>query len=223
MFKSKAKARSLTPPQVKKLMIRCQLMHNSQQKRLVLALSFSTMRVSEIAQIKVADVVTPTGEIKTEIHLRAAMCKRRKPRTIWLSKMAKQITQEWLDYRLLHNLATTFDSAYQQMNPDNNLVLSNRGRSYSMKRKSRTNQFGEQVDYLACDALELMIRNVYQRVGLKGCSSHSGRRSAATIMNRKGVELNVIQRALGHSQPSMTLEYIDISAEQLSNAAMLAL
>ncbi len=92
-----------------------------------------------------------------------------------------------------------------------------------MKRKSRINKAGEVVDYLACDSLELLIRNIYQRCGLKGCSSHTGRRSYGTNMNALGIELSAIQRALGHSEPSMSLEYIDISANQLSKAAELAL
>ncbi|WP_157939195.1 tyrosine-type recombinase/integrase, partial [Vibrio lentus] len=65
-------------------------------------------------------------------------------------------------------------------------------------------------------------RNIYQRTGFKGCSSHSGRRSAATIMNSQGVALGVIQRTLGYSDPSMSLEYIDVLPEQLTEAAEMA-
>lgn len=175
MPKSKSKARTLSPSQIRKLLARCQLMQNPELKRVVLALSFSTLRVSELAQITVDDVIAPTGSIKDEIHLRASLCKRRKPRSIWLSQLAKQMIQEWLDYRKLRQWATTFDDGYQGLNPSSKLVLNNRGRSYSMKRKTRINQSGGRVDYSACDVLELMIRNIYQRTGFKGCSSHSGR------------------------------------------------
>ncbi|CAK2502012.1 putative site-specific recombinase [Vibrio crassostreae] len=223
MTKARAKAKSLTPSKIRKLLVRCQLMQNPELKRVVLALSFSTLRVSELAQLTVDDVLMPTGKIKEEIYLRASLCKRRKPRSIWLSKLAKQMIQEWVDYRKSHNWATTFNNTYQRLNPLSKLVLNNRARSYSMKRKTRINQAGEQVDYQACDVLELMIRNIYQRSGLKGCSSHTGRRSYGSNMNAQGVELNAIQRALGHSEPSMSLEYIDISTNQLSKAAELAL
>ncbi|KAB0478802.1 MULTISPECIES: site-specific integrase [Vibrio] len=223
MTKARAKAKSLTPSQIRKLLVRCQLMQNPELKRVVLALSFSTLRVSELAQLTVDDVLMPTGKIKEEIYLRASLCKRRKPRSIWLSKLAKQMIQEWVDYRKSHNWATTFNNSYQGLNPLSKLVLNNRARSYSMKRKTRINQAGEQVDYQACDVLELMIRNIYQRSGLKGCSSHTGRRSYGSNMNAQGIELNAIQRALGHAEPSMSLEYIDISTNQLSKAAELAL
>lgn len=219
MTKARSKAKSLTPSQIKKLLTRCKLMQNAELKRVVIALSFSTLRVSELAQITVDDVLTPTGAIKDEIHLRAALCKRRKPRSIWLSKQAKHMIQEWVNYRKARNWATTFDDSFQGLNPLSKLVLNNRGRSYSMKRKTRTNRKGEQVDYQACDVLELMIRNVYQRCGMNGCSSHSGRRSYGTNMNAQGVDLSAIQRALGHSEPSMTIEYIDVLPEQLTQAA----
>lgn len=216
------KARTLSPHQIRKVLERCKLMQQPEQKRVVLALSFSTLRVSELAQLTVDDVLMPTGKIKEEIYLRASLCKRRKPRSIWLSKLAKQMIQEWVDYRKSHNWATTFNNTYQGLNPLSKLVLNNRARSYSMKRKTRINQAGEQVDYQACDVLELMIRNIYQRSGLKGCSSHTGRRSYGSNMNAQGIELNAIQRALGYAEPSMSLEYIDISTNQLSKAAELA-
>jgi integrase len=223
MPKSKSKAKSLSPKQTRKLLARCKLMQNPELKRVVLALSFSTLRVSELAQITVDDVLTRSGVIKDEIYLRASLCKRRKPRSIWLSKLAKSMIQEWVDYRKARNWATTFDISYQGLNPHSKLVLNNRGRSYSMKRKTRVNQAGERVDYQACDVLELMMRNVYQRCGFKGCSSHTGRRSYGTSMNALGVELGAIQRALGHSEPSMTLEYIDVSDSQLMKASEITL
>ena len=42
-------------------------------------------------------------------------------------------------------------------------------------------------------------------------------------MNAQGVDLSAIQRALGHSDPSMTIEYIDVSDEQLMSASEIAL
>ncbi len=223
MTKSKAKARSLSPNEINKVFKRCLLMSNPQLKRAALALSFSTLRVSELAQISISDVLTSTGEIKTEIALRAALCKRRRPRVVWLNHQAKNFLQEWFDYRKSRQWATTFSTEYQGLNPRSKVLLNQSGRSYSMKRKTRVNQQGEAVDYLACDSLELVIRNIYQRCGLKGCSSHTGRRSYGTNMNALGIELSVIQRALGHAEPSMSLEYIDVSGEQLSTAAEIAL
>jgi len=48
----------------------------------------------------------------------------------------------------------------------------------------------------------------------------SNKYQVPTNMNKKGVDLSVIQRTLGHSEPS--LEYIDVLPEQLTQAAELA-
>ncbi|KFK47843.1 site-specific recombinase, partial [Vibrio vulnificus] len=103
MTKAKSKAKSLSPSQIKKVLLRCSLMQNPELKRLVLALSFSTLRVSEVAQITIDDVLTAFGILKSEIHLRAALCKRRRPRSIWISNLTKQIVQEWFEFRKAHH------------------------------------------------------------------------------------------------------------------------
>lgn len=129
MHKSKAKARSFSQNEINKVLKRCLLMSNPQLKRaaLALALSFSTLRVSELAQITIADVLTPTGEIKTELALRAALCKRRKPRVIWLSNQAKTLLQEWFDHRKSRQWATTFSTEYQGLNPKSKVLLNQSG------------------------------------------------------------------------------------------------
>lgn len=216
------KARSLSPYQINTVLKRCLLMQSPELKRAVLVLSLSTLRVSELAQITIADLLMPSGEIKTELPLRAALCKRRKPRTIWLSSQAKIILQEWLDYRKARKWALSSKPEYQGLNPSSKVIFCNRGRAYALKAKRRISQGGEPVTYWACDSLELLIRDVYKRCGIRGASSHSGRRSYATNMNVRGVSLSVICRALGHSDENVTLDYIDVTSNQLSNAAQLA-
>lgn len=220
--KSKAKARSLTPTEINKVLKRCSIMSNPEFKRAALALSLSTLRVSELSQILISDLLLPTGEIKTELPLRAALCKRKRPRTIWLNNQTKILIQEWLDHRKRRHWATTFNNEYQGLNPDSKVLLNQSGRSYSMKRKTRINQQGGRVDYLCCDSMELVLRQIYQRCGFRGASSHTGRRSYASNMNAAGVPLETIQRALGHKEPKMTIEYIDVHGSLLIRAGELA-
>lgn len=218
-----AKAKPLSKSQINKVLKRCLLMQSPELKRAALVLSFSTLRVSELAQITISDLLMPSGEVKSEIALRAALCKRRKPRTVWLSSQARQVLQEWIDYRIGRKWGVTSKTEYQGLNPASKVLYCNRGRSYSMKRKTRYSITGERVDYLACDVLELMLRTIYQRCGLNGCSSHTGRRSYASNMNNKGIGLRTIAAALGHSDEQVTLEYIDVSSQQLIEAAKMAL
>lgn len=127
-----AKAKPLSKSQINKVLNRCLLMQSPELKRAALVLSFSTLRVSELAQITISDLLMPSGEVKSEIALRAALCKRRKPRTVWLSSQARQVLQEWIDYRIGRKWGVTSKTEYQGLNPVSKVLYCNRGRSYSM-------------------------------------------------------------------------------------------
>ena len=205
-----SKARSLTPRQINKTLQKCLLMQSPELKRAAVVLSHSTLRCTELAQLTIADLLYPSGEIRTEIHLRSKLCKNKKPRPIWLNKQAIIVMQEWLDYRKSRHWGLSLDGKYQGFNPMSAVLFNNRGRPYSLKRKPHKFLDGTVKDYWACDTLEYLFRDIYQRCGLHGASSHSGRRSWATNANRKGVELEIISKGLGHSDVQVTLEYIDI-------------
>jgi len=117
------KARSLSPSQLNRVLKRCLLMPNAELKRAALVLSFSTLRVSELAQVTIKDLMLPTGELKSELPLRAALCKRRKPRTIWLSSQARQLLQEWLNYRKCKRWGLSSSDEYQLAMSTNALSL----------------------------------------------------------------------------------------------------
>ncbi|CDT76547.1 hypothetical protein [Vibrio crassostreae] len=62
-----AKAKPLSKSQINKVLNRCLLMQSPELKRAALVLSFSTLRVSELAQITISDLLMPSGEVKSEI------------------------------------------------------------------------------------------------------------------------------------------------------------
>lgn len=51
-----------------------------------------------------------------------------------------------------------------------------------------------------------------------GASSHSGRRSFATVMSSKGVGIRLLMRAMGHRHISTTIGYVDASDDMLRKA-----
>lgn len=59
--------------------------------------------------------------------------------------------------------------------------------------------------------------NLYKRLGMEGCSSHSGRRTAITKWARKissvGGSLRDVQALARHSSLQMTQRYIDVSED----------
>lgn len=83
--------------------------------------------------------------------------------------------------------------------PDDPIVASERGGH--MRATAVVNWFGA----------------LYQRAGLVGCSSHSGRRTfitkAARLIHRVGGSLRDVQQLAGHASIEMTQRYIDGSTQ----------
>lgn len=219
-----AKARSLSRSEMTRALNTCLLMSNPKQKCAILSLSFSGLRVTELTLLTIEDVITKNGKLKTEIYLKAAITKGCKPRSIWFSKRTIDLLDDYIDYRIEKRLGiSTKSKHYRGLNPKSKLILSSKGAAYCLKAKTKTMYDGSTKIYYSNDTVEALIRSIYSRCGLFGASSHSGRRSLATALNRKGVELETISKILGHAEVQVTLEYIDISDKQLAKLFELAL
>ena len=66
-----------------------------------------------------------------------------------------------------------------------------------------------------------LFLDIYKAVGLKDASSHSGRRTYITRLANTGVGVRLLAELAGHSHISTTQRYIDVNAEQLSEAVEL--
>ena len=71
------------------------------------------------------------------------------------------------------------------------------------------------------NALTQLVKRLYDRVGVVGASSHSGRRTFITKLATSGVSVRVIAEAVGHSNITTTSRYIDVNDELISNAVEL--
>ena len=69
----------------------------------------------------------------------------------------------------------------------------------------------------ACQALNA----IYQRAGIDGASSHSGRRSFITTLSSRGFGVRVLARLAGHRSLASVMPYIDASDDMLRNAVEL--
>lgn len=148
--------------------------------------------------------------------LPAKICKALKPRSAWLTNpTTRQIIQEYIDFRLGKKLGLGKTPEYIGLNPDSRFLYSNRGRPYSVQPKYRKLLNGEVKEYKSCDALEVMIRQTYQKCGLSNASSHSGRKSLATNSIIAGVPIEAIATLLGHDSPETTVEYIVIDEKRV--------
>jgi integrase len=70
---------------------------------------------------------------------------------------------------------------------------------------------------LAPGSVQIFFQRLYQRLGLKGASSHSGRRTFVTTLAKKivaaGGSLRDVQQLAGHASLSTTQRYIEGSSD----------
>ncbi|MBU9690781.1 site-specific integrase [Burkholderia multivorans] len=175
------------------------------------------MRITEVAQLTVADVMFRSGALRTEVSLRAAITKGCRQRAVYFSsrKLVDAI-ERYLAFRVTHELGTTLDkSRFRGLIPDLPLILSRKRYPYSLNRKKRFSADGQLMDYWAADSLQSYVTSLYKAAGIKA-SSHSGRRTFATRLLGRGATIEQVQLLLGHESIDDTRRYIDVDREVLS-------
>lgn len=80
----------------------------------------------------------------------------------------------------------------------------------SQNTKRRVLETGEQRDYKACDSLQAHVTKLYHRAGIKGGSSHSGRRSFASKVLATTGDMETVAHLLGHTSIDCSQRYVDV-------------
>lgn len=93
--------------------------------------------------------------------------------------------------------------------------MTHKGSKLYLNTKRRLNFDGEAVDYRACDSLQAHVTKLYRDAGIRGGSSHSGRRSFASNLLAKGQNLETVQLLLGHAELDHVMPYLDVSEKTL--------
>jgi site-specific recombinase XerD len=199
-----AQATSLQPGQIRHLLrVTSATSRHPERDCLVLLLGLTAgMRVTEIAQIEVQDVLFPSGALRDEISLRAAITKGCRQRCIYLSHAkAIEALDRYLDYRIARRLRTTGEPGrYRGLEPASKLILTHKGYKFHLNAKRRVSWSGVPVDYLACDSLQSHVTKLYRDAGIRGGSSHSGRRTMASRLIQQGADVETVQLLLGHAE-----------------------
>ena len=228
MFRHTAekRARILTKAEFKHALRVASATREPERNQLLLCLSHALgLRVTEMARITVDDVLLPSGRIRTELACRAEITKGGRPRTVPLSS-ATLLTRlnTYLDFRVRRGIGTTLDCPeYRGLLPHQPLIYSNRGGGFSLTLKRRLLETGVIEDYRACDGLEAWFRDFYPKAGLRGATSHSGRRSFGTRLLESGVDVEDVSRLLGHSDLDFSRPYLQVSQESIRHAYSVAI
>lgn len=180
----------------------------------------SGMRINEVAQLKVKDVYRPDGELKKTFIIPAKYTKTNKPRVAYIVAPQHRLAiKSWQDHRVDEKAMLSDTGDYGGLSGDSPLFLSKKGTwrkfAFNTKRYKTTNGTKE---ILVCSSLENLMRDILKGSGIQGGSSHSGRRTLATWLDRKGCDLELIRYILNHEDPEMTIEYIDPSLKRIEEA-----
>jgi integrase/recombinase XerD len=178
------------------------------------------MRINEVAQLKVKDVYRPDGELKKTFIIPAKYTKTNKSRVAYLVvPQQRQAIDDWKTQRIDEKAMLGDDEAYGGLSGGSPLFLSKKGtwRKFAFNTKRYQTKSGEK-EVLVCSSLENLMREILKGAGIQGGSSHSGRRTLATWLDRKGCDLELIRYILNHEDPEMTIEYIDPSQQKIEQA-----
>lgn len=188
---------------------------------LLLGLSLG-MRITEIAQLTVADLLFPSGKLRTEVSLRAAITKGCKQRCVYVSspKLIAAL-ERYMRFRVENGIGTALEPSearYRGLLPDLPLLMTRRGGRFLLNIKRRTLETGEHAEYWAADSLQSYVTQLYSKAGIKGGSSHSGRRTFATRLYGKTRDIEAVRLLLGHDDADCTMRYIDVDRRVLRQA-----
>ncbi|MGJ5620801.1 tyrosine-type recombinase/integrase [Sulfitobacter sp. MF3-043] len=156
----------------------------------IFAFSFyAGLRACEIAGLKVGDVFDADGAVRDTVYLAAGQTKGDEANTVLVSKR-------------LEKALAAFAATYPRHITNPNAAL-----FFSAKRGG-----------FSAQTIVNLFARFYSLAGIKGASSHSGRRQFLTELADKGVNVRVIQALARHKGISTTQRYIDYNESKLRNA-----
>ncbi|WND03901.1 site-specific integrase [Temperatibacter marinus] len=170
--------------------------HAERNRIIVLLSHWSGMRVGEISQLLVKDLLNQDGTVVDQLQINPAYTKGHVTRRIFIgTKLRAELT------RYIKWLAT---------DKEVNLVL-NQPLIQSQKSQKPFSQ----------NSLSLLFKRLYIASGVPTASSHSGRRHYISKLAHSGVSAKVIMELAGHKHLTTTQRYIDVTDQMKASAVEL--
>lgn len=175
------------------------------------------LRITEISRITVADVMFPSGKLRQEVSMRAAVTKGCRPRSAFLvHKQLVEALETYLQHRVARGIGTELGSVkYRGLLAHMPLIFGARGAPLQQNTKRRVLETGEAKAYKACDSLQAHVTKLYKLAGIAGGSSHSGRRTFAGRVLAATGDFDKVALLLGHTSIDVTQRYIDVRESEL--------
>lgn len=192
--KSKVKqAKTLTEQDIERVLAYIEPHQHAARNRAMLMMTYySGMRVSEVASLRYLDIVDTDKTIRSEIILLPEQTKGSESRTVFISEKLRKELAEYLR-------VTQFKDPHDKF-------------FYTQKKYGKgftPNTLTQHFHYL------------YRHAGVRGASSHSGRRSFITNLASKGISVRVLASLAGHKSIATTQRYIDVNDDMKRKAVEL--
>lgn len=207
----KKKAPVLTPKQLKRLLYVAGDTRNPERNQLIVWLLFAAgFRITEVAAIEIKDVLWKSGKLKNNVIIPAKYCKNNKAGHVFFyhNKLLSAL-ERYMQLRITNRLMMSDTGEYMGLKKDSKVILSENKRPYSLKQKKRIDKDGKEKIYLACDTLQTMVTKWGRDAGIEKFTTHSGRRTLATRVARRGADDRLLCMLLRHESDDMPYEYID--------------
>ena len=194
-----SQAKVLTEKEIKKVVkVIDSKRHSSRNRCMFLMTHMSGARISEVASLRICDVLSKDGSIKSEVYLSAQQTKGSKGRTLYLSDKLREEISLYLKTRF----------KLKDLLP---VTMTDTVRALFANQKDCHRGFSAST---ACQ----MFHYWYKEAKIDGASSHSGRRGFITNLANKGVHVRILQELAGHSSIAVTQKYIDVNQDKLKMA-----
>ena len=165
--------------------------HSERNKVAFYLTHLSGMRVKEVAALTVGDIFDENGVVRNQVALESSQTKGSKARSVMLNKK-------------LQKLLTIYYAKLPKQDLDFPLIYSQK--SYKP---------------FSPNSLCQVFCRIYIAAGVKGGTSHSGRRTFITRLATKGVGVKIIMELAGHKHLSTTQRYIEVNDQMLKEAVEL--
>ncbi|WBA07494.1 Tyrosine recombinase XerC (plasmid) [Legionella pneumophila] len=151
------------------------------------------LRAKEIASLTIADVANSNYQLLDELILKRSMTKGEKQRHAYLA------------HKKIREVLQAHLNDLKGM-PHNKAL-------FQTQRKSR----------FTANTLQKWFKSLYDKAGIHGASSHSGRRTFITRLIEQGADIKAVSRLAGHANIVTTAIYVEDNPERLKRIANLAL
>ncbi len=173
---------------------------NAKRDKLLVLFSYGLgLRAIEMAAIRLYQVFNEDGSINESVSL--TRTKGNKQRTVYLTdKRIQECLKDYFNFRKIKD-----DPNSLGFSLDAPLFLTQHSSTFTNR------------------SMQKRFEQIYRMAGIRGASSHSGRRTFATKLIEQGVDIKAVSTLMGHANIAMTAEYVEDNPDRLKKVTLGAL